>query len=255
MKYLMSTVAIGALVAGTSVAHAADPVFLPAVIAPAPEPIVVGPTITITASAVAGIEDNVWFTDLDLGIDIATASGLGFALGVFGYLDFPPAAEQEVGFLATVYKGFGPVTVSAYAGLSWLFQAAERHFLVGGAVEYAGDVVSALLDVSRLWINGAPDDLTIVTELGFAIGPNTTITPAAEFVINGGTTTTLSLALAQTFGNATIIPSVAQELGGPTTISLEVDYALGPATLMAGVDRVLATSWTFWGGISLEFGN
>lgn len=255
MKYLMSTVAIGALVAGASVAHAADPIFVPVVVAPPPAPIVVGPTITITASAVAGIDDDIWFTDLDLGIDIATASGLGFALGIFGYLDFPPAAEQEVGFLATVYKAFGPVTVSAYSGLSWLFQAAERHLVVGGSLAYAGDVISTLLDVSRLWINGTPDDITIVTELGFALGANTVITPAAEFVINGGTTTTLSLAIAQTFGNTTIIPSVAQELGGPTTLSIEIDQVLGPATLMAGVDRVLGTSWTFWGGLSLEFGN
>lgn len=255
MKYLMSTVAIGALVAGASVAYAADPVFVPVVVAPAPAPIVVGPTITITASAVAGIEDDIWFTDLDLGIDIATASGLGFALGIFGYLDFPPAAEQEVGFLATVYKAFGPVTVSAYSGLSWLFQAGERHLVVGGSLAYAGDVISTLLDVSRLWINGTPDDITIVTELGFALGSSTVITPAAEFVINGGTTTTLSLAIAQTFGNTTIIPSVAHELGGPTTLSIEIDQVLGPATLMAGVDRVLGTSWTFWGGLSLEFGN
>ncbi len=222
MKYLMSTVAVGALVAGASVANAADPVVMPVIIAPASEPMAIGPTTTITVSAVGGVEDGVPFADFDLGVDIATASGLGFALGVFGYLDFPPAAEQEVGFLATVYNAFGPVTVSAYSGLSWLFQAAERHFVVGGSLAYAGDVVSALLDVSRLWINGAPDEITIVTELGFALGSNTVITPAAEFVINGGTTTTLSLALAQTFGNTTIIPSVSQELGGgPTTISLE----------------------------------
>jgi hypothetical protein len=251
MKYLMSTVAVVALVAGATVANAADPVVMPVMIAPAPQPIMVGPTKTITVGITGGVDDGTRFLDFGIDLDVAAAGGLGFTLGLFGALDDSP--EREFGFLATVYKAFGPVTLSVYGGMSWLLVAADRTVTAGATVEYGGDVLSALVDLSRLWVNGAVDSTTLATEVGFALGPNTTVTPAAEFVFGGPTT--LSIALAQVFGNTTVIPSFAVELGGPRTVSLAVEHVFGPATVMAGVDRVIGTSWTFWGGLSVEFGN
>ncbi len=257
MRYLMSTVAFGALVAGTTIANAADVVMVPPPVIVAPPP-AVGPTITTTIDTIGGIDADVPFLDFGVEVDVATASGLGFTLLGFGALDFGAPPEREFGFLATVYKPVGPFTLSIYGGMSWLTVSGDRTAIVGGTVEWAGpgEMLSALVDVSRLWSTVDPTSTTIYTEVAVALGPNTTVTPSAEFVIAGGTTTTLGIALEQVFGNFTVTPSYTAELGGgPQTVSLAVDLALGPVTVSAGVDRVLGTSWTYWAGLSIEFGN